>query len=94
MATCSGDLLVALGRDDLRRAVDQARISLASAELQLENLLAAASAAELAAAEADLKSAQENLAEVQNGASDGELAAARSNASSAWARYDDLLDRE
>ena len=88
----SGDLLVALGRDDLRRMVDQARISLASAELQLENLLAAASAAELAAAEADLKSAQENLAEVQSGVSAGELAAARSNASSAWARYDDLLD--
>ena len=87
-----GDLLVALERGDLRRVVDQARISLASAELQLENLLAAASAAELAAAEADLKSAQENLAEVQSGASGGELAAARSNASSAWARYDDLLD--
>ena len=87
-----GDLLVALERGDLRRVVDQARISLASAELQLENLLASASAAEVAAAEADLKSAQENLAEVQSGASDGELAAARSNASSAWARYDDLLD--
>ena len=88
----SGDLLVALGRDDLRRAVDQARISLASAELQLENLLAAASGAEVAAAEADLKSTQESLAEVLNGASDGELAAARSNATSVWARYDDLLD--
>ena len=88
----SGDLLVALERDDLRRAVDQARISLASAELQLENLLAAASGAEVAAAEADLKSTQESLAEVLNGASDGELAAARSNATSAWARYDDLLD--
>ena len=88
----SGDLLVALDRDDLRRTVDQARINLASAELQLENLLAAASAAEFAAAEADLKSAQVNLAEVQNGASAGELAAARSNATSAWARYDDLLD--
>ncbi len=86
----SGDLLVALDRDDLRRAVDQARISLTSAELQLENLLAEASAAELAAAVAELKSAEENLAEVQNGASEGELAAARSNAASAWARYDDL----
>ncbi len=88
----SGDLLVALERGDLRRAVDQARINLTSAELQLENLLADAGAAELAAAEADLKSAQENLAEVQNGASHGELAAARSSASSAWARYNDLLD--
>lgn len=86
----SGDLLVALDRDDLRRAVDQARINLTSAELQLENLLAEASAAELAAAVAELKSAEENLAEVQNGASDGELAAARSSAASAWARYDDL----
>lgn len=87
----SGDLLVSLDRDDLSRAVDQARINLTSAELQLENLLADAGAAELAAAEADLKSAQENLAEVRNGASDGELAAARSSASSAWARYNDLL---
>ena len=88
----SGDLLVALDRDDLRRTLNQTRINLASAELQLESLMAAASAAEFAAAEADLKSAQENLAEVQNGASDRELAAARSNANSAWARYDDLLD--
>ena len=88
----SGDLLVALERDDLRRTVDQAGINLTSAELQLENLLAAASAAEMASAEADLKSAEENLAEVQNGASDRELAAARSNATSAWARYNDLLD--
>ena len=88
----SGDLLVALERGELRRAVDQARINLASAELQLENLLASASAAEIAAAEADLKSAQENLTEVQNGASEGEMAAARSSASSAWARYNDLLD--
>ena len=88
----SGDLLVALERGDLSRAVDQARIDLTSAELQLENLLADAGAAELAAAEADLKSAQENLTEVQNGASDGELAAARSSAASAWAKYNDLLD--
>ncbi|MDE0144049.1 MAG: efflux RND transporter periplasmic adaptor subunit [Caldilineaceae bacterium] len=86
----SGDLLVALERTDLRRAVDQARINLTSAELQLESLLADASAAEFAAAAADLKSAEENLAEVQSGASEGELAAARSNAASAWARYDDL----
>ncbi|MDE0197991.1 MAG: efflux RND transporter periplasmic adaptor subunit [Caldilineaceae bacterium] len=88
----SGDLLVALERGELRRAVDQARINLTSAELQLENLLASAAAAEIAAAEADLKSAQENLAEVQDGASEGALAAARSSASSAWARYNDLLD--
>ncbi len=88
----SGDLLVALDRADLGRAVDQARINLTSAELQYENLLADASAAELAAATADLKSAQENLTEVQNGVSDGELAAARSSAGSAWARYNDLLD--
>ena len=88
----SGDLLVALDRADLGRAVDQARINLTSAELQYENLLADASAAELAAATADLKSAQENLTEVQNGASDGELAAARSSAGSAWARYNELLD--
>ena len=86
----TGDLLVALERTDLRRAVDQARINLTSAELQLESLLADASAAELAAAAADLKSAEENLAEVRNGASEGELAAARSNAASAWASYDDL----
>ena len=88
----SGDLLVALERGDLRRTVDQARLNLTSAELQLENLLAAASATETAAAEADLKSARENLAELQVGASDGELAAARSSAASAWARYNDLLD--
>lgn len=88
----SGDLLVALERGDLRRAVDQAGLNLTSAELQLENLLADADAAELAAAAAELKSAEENLAEVQNGASEGELAAARSSAASAWAKYSDLRD--
>ena len=88
----SGDLLVALDRTDLRRAVDQARINLTSAELQFKDITAAPKAVEIAAAEAELKSAQENLAEVQNGASEGELAAARSNATSAWARYNDLLD--
>ena len=88
----SGDLLVALDRDDLRRAVEQAQINLTSAELQLENLLDASSAADLAAAEADLKSAQENLAEVQDGVSSHELAAARSSATSAWAKYNSLLD--
>ena len=88
----SGDLLVALERGDLRRAVDQASLNLTSAELQLENLLADADAAELAAAAAELKSAEENLAEVQNGASEGALAAARSSAASAWAKYSDLRD--
>ena len=88
----SGDLLVALERGDLRRAVDQASLNLTSAELQLENLLADADAAELAAAAAELKSAEENLAEVQNGASEGALAAARSSAASAWAKYNDLRD--
>ena len=87
-----GTLLVALDREDLRRAVELAQISLTSAELQLENLLAASSATELAAAEADLKSAQENLAELLDGVSSRELAAARSSAASAWARYNSLLD--
>ena len=88
----SGDLLVALERGDLRRAVDQARLNLTSAELQLESLLADADGVELAAAEAELKSAEENLADVQNGASEGALAAARSSAASAWAKYNDLRD--
>ncbi len=88
----TGDLLVALERGDLRRAVDQASLNLTSAELQLENLLADADAAELAAAAAELKSAEENLADVQTGASEGALAAARSSAASAWAKYNDLRD--
>ncbi len=88
----SGDLLVSLERGDLRRAVDQAGLNLTSAELQLENLLADADAAELAAAAAELKSAEENLADVQTGASEGALAAARSSAASAWAKYNDLRD--
>lgn len=88
----TGDLLVALERGDLRRAVDQASLNLTSAELQLENLLADADAAELAAAAAELKSAEENLADVQTGASEGALAAARSSAASAWAKYSDLRD--
>lgn len=38
-AVSSGDLLVALERDDLERALEEARIDLASAELKLQELL-------------------------------------------------------
>jgi HlyD family secretion protein len=56
----AGDLLVSLDRDDLKRAVEQARIRLASAELRLQGLLIGADKAvieleQLRAQEAELE---------------------------------------
>ena len=56
----AGDILVSLDRDDLQRAVEQARIRLASAELRLQGLLIGADKAvieleQLRAQEAELE---------------------------------------
>jgi len=86
------DLLVALDTTDLERAVAQAELSLASAQVQLDSLLEPADAAEIASAQSSLTSAQQNLAEVQAGPSQAELAAAEANLAAAQARYQELLE--
>ena len=85
------DLLVALDTTDLERAVAQAELNLASAQAQLDQLLEAGDAADIASAQASLASAQENLAEVQAGPSQAELAAAEANLAAAQAAYQELL---
>jgi len=85
------DLLVALDTTDLERAVAQAELSLANAQAQLDQLLEAAEAADIASAQSSLASAQENLAEVQAGPSQAELAAAEANLAAAQAGYQELL---
>jgi HlyD family secretion protein len=85
------DLLVALDTTDLERAVEVAELKLADAQAQLDQLLEAADAAEIASAEASLASAQQSLAEVEAGPSQAELAAAEANLAAAQARYQELL---
>jgi HlyD family secretion protein len=85
------DLLLALDTADLERAVAQAELNLASAQAQLDQLLEAADAADIASAQASLASAQENLAEVQAGPSQAELAAAEASVAAAQAGHQELL---
>jgi HlyD family secretion protein len=85
------DLLLTLDATDLERAVAQAELSLANAQVQLDQLLEASDAADIASAQASLASAQENLAEVQAGPSQAELAAAEANLAASQAAYQELL---
>jgi HlyD family secretion protein len=85
------DLLLTLDATDLERAVAQAELNLADAQAQLDELLEASDAADIASAQASLASAQENLAEVQAGPSQAELAAAEANLAAAQAAYQELL---
>jgi HlyD family secretion protein len=86
------DLLVTLDTTDLERAVKQAELNLANAQIQLDELLESADAEEIEAARANLVSAQENLADVQAGPSQAELAAAEATLAAAQARYQELLE--
>jgi HlyD family secretion protein len=88
----ANELLVALDTADLERAVEQAKLNLASSQAQLDELREPADAAEIASAQASLASAQQNLAEVQAGPSQAELAAAEASLAAAQARYQELLD--
>ena len=68
----TGDLLLSLDQDDLQRAVEQARIDLASSQLRLRRLLTSADEIEMeleklnvAQAELDLQKALQDLAAAQ-----------------------------
>ena len=86
----AGDVLATLDSSDAEKAAQQALLTLASAQADLDNLLKAADATELAAAQAGVKSAEEKLADVKAGPSQQELAAAQSALAAAQASYESL----
>ncbi len=88
----AGDLLVALDTTDLQRAVEQAKLTLANAQISLDKLKEPADPAEIAAARANLASAQQQLATAQAGATPAQLQAAQAKLAAAQAAYKDLKD--
>ncbi len=86
----AGDLLLALDTTTLERAAKRAELSVEAQRNSLAQLTEAATAAELAVAEANLTEAQQNLADVLDGPSAAEIAAARSSLSSSWSKYNEL----
>ncbi|MCB0120694.1 MAG: efflux RND transporter periplasmic adaptor subunit [Caldilineaceae bacterium] len=86
----AGDLLLTLDTVELERALKRAELTVEAQRNALAQLTEAASAAELAVAQANLAEAEQNLADVQAGPSDAEIAAARSSVASAWAKYNEL----
>lgn len=86
----AGDLLVVLDSRDSERAVEQALLSLATAQADYADQLDGADPLEIAAAEASLRAAQENLADVMAGPSQQELASAQASLAAAQASYTDL----
>jgi HlyD family secretion protein len=65
-AVKQGDVLASLESDDLANAVAQARANQQAAQLKLDDLLAGATAAELAAADQGLATAQAQLTKARN----------------------------
>ena len=91
-SVAAGDLLVALDATDLKRAVEQAKLTLANAQLALDKLKEPADPAEVAAARASLASAEQQLATAQAGATPAQLQAAQAKLAAAQAAYQDLKD--
>lgn len=89
-AVRAGDRLLLLDATDLERAAKRAELAVAAAQNDLEDVMSAATASELAVAEANLLEAQENLADVLAGPSDAEIAAARSSLAAAQSTYSEL----
>lgn len=85
-----GDLLVVLDSREAERAVEQALLSVATAQADYNDQLDGADPLEIAAAEASLRSAQENLADVLAGPSAQELASAQASLTAAQASYQEL----
>ncbi|MEN8098477.1 MAG: efflux RND transporter periplasmic adaptor subunit, partial [Chloroflexota bacterium] len=89
-----GDVLLVLDTEELQRAVDTAKQNLVIQEANLAELLAGATAEEIAASKASLESAQAQLDDLLAGPTDEELAqaeaavaSARSNLRAAEARF-------
>ncbi|MBK8049550.1 MAG: efflux RND transporter periplasmic adaptor subunit [Anaerolineales bacterium] len=86
----AGDVLLKLDTTDLERALAQAKLSVESAKIAIDDLQTPATASEIAKAQASLEEAQENLADVAAGPGDQEIAAARSSLAAAQASYSEL----
>ena len=86
----AGDLLVVLDSREAERAVEQALLNLAAAQVDYNDKLDGADPLEISAAEPSLRAAQENLADVMAGPSEQEIAAARASLAAAQAAYEDL----
>ncbi len=89
-AVAAGDLLLTLDTVTLERALKRAELSVEAQRNALEQLTEAATAAEIAVAEANLAEAQQNLADVLAGPSEAAIAAARSSVASSWSKYNEL----
>jgi HlyD family secretion protein len=87
----AGDVLVQLETDDLERAVESARQSLAISEANLAELSKAQDAEDLVAAQAAVDNAQAQLDDLLAGPSEQEVAQAESALTTAQANLDDLL---
>ncbi|GJM42397.1 MAG: RND transporter [Ardenticatenaceae bacterium] len=81
----AGDLLVQLDPSDLQFDVDNAQQSVILAQARLDDLLAEASAAEIASAEATLASAQAQLDDLLAGPTETEIALTEASIASAQA---------
>ena len=80
-----GDLLVQLDTTELQFDVDNAAQTVALAQARLDDLLAPASAADIASAEAALASAQAQLDDLMDGPSETEIALTEASVASAQA---------
>jgi multidrug efflux pump subunit AcrA (membrane-fusion protein) len=87
----AGAVLARVDDTDARNAVEQARLSLAQAELQIDELNEAPTAAELASARTSLASAQATLESRRQSGTDSEIGAARQSLASTQAKLDELL---
>ena len=87
----AGDVLARVDDTDARNAIEQAQLSLAQAQLQIDELDEAPTAAELASARASLASARATLESRQQPGTDAEVAAARQSLASAQAKLSELL---
>ena len=88
----AGVLLAKLDTVDLERAVQLANIDFSRAEAQLQKLLDAASAADIAAAQASLDSAKANLESLLEGPAEADVKAAQATLNSAQANLQRILD--
>ena len=86
----AGDLLVRLDSQEAERAVEQALLSVSTAQANYNDKLDGGGLAEVEAAEASLRAAQANLEDVMAGPNDEEIASAQAALAAAQASYADL----
>lgn len=86
-----GAELLTLDTTDLARAVEQAKLKLATAQAALDKLLEPATPADVTSAKAALVSAQEKLAQLKAGPRAAQLASAQAALTAAQASYQNLM---